>query len=93
MLDTDTDLKACKNRRLMLKFLTKACYLVGGRITVVVEKKEDSEEERILSGCLWLPPHKRLEVWMVSIIVRAGVIPVLKGWGLNGFIVSSKVLS
>lgn len=88
MLDTDTDLKACKTRRAMLAFLTKACYLMGGRIVIVVEKKEDSKEERILSGCLWLPPHKRLEAWMVPTIVRAGVIPVLKGWGMDGFMVS-----
>ncbi|KAH9476833.1 hypothetical protein JR316_0010748 [Psilocybe cubensis] len=84
-LDLEKDLKPCKPRRAMIAFLTKACHIIGGRITVVVEKKEGSEEERILSGCLWLPPHKRLEAWMVPTIVRAGILPVLKGWGMTGF--------
>lgn len=87
-LNAESDAKACKNRRAMLAFLIKACHLTGGRVTVAVEPKEDSKGERILAGCLWLPPRKRLAVWKVVNIVRSGVIPVLRGWGLDGLIVS-----
>ncbi|KAF8970637.1 hypothetical protein BDZ97DRAFT_1652308 [Flammula alnicola] len=83
----DIDLKECQSRRTFLRLLTKACFLVGGRITVIVDPaKRDSNGDKIVAGALWLPPKKRLAVWMVPTILKAGVVSVLKRWGLTGLL-------
>ncbi|KDR78236.1 hypothetical protein GALMADRAFT_245316 [Galerina marginata CBS 339.88] len=86
MLEEGVDLKACRDRRMFYAFLIRACFLVGGRVTVVMGRAEGSTEDRILAGALWLPPRRRLAAWMVPTVLRAGVVSVLKGWGLTGFI-------
>ncbi|KAF9529873.1 hypothetical protein CPB83DRAFT_893106 [Crepidotus variabilis] len=84
LLDPTVDEKEVEERRVWFSFLTKACFLVGGRVTVVVDPNEN---DKIVSAALWLPPKKRLAVWMVPTLFRAGVIPVLKNWGLTGLLV------
>ena len=84
MLELDIDTKACENRLTFFQFLFKAGFLVGGRITVMVDPaKSDSDQgDKIVAGALWLPPRTRLAIWMVPTMVK--FIPVLKGWGLTG---------
>ena len=74
-----------KNTREFYLFVIKGCFLIGGRITVVVVPNgQGADSEKIVAGCLWLPPSKRLAVWMVPTIVRAGALGVIKRWGLRG---------
>ena len=89
MLELDIDTKACENRLAFFRFLFKAGFLVGARITVMVDPtKSDSDEgDKIIAGALWLPPRSRLAIWMVPTMVKAGVIKVLKRWGLTGLLV------
>ena len=62
----------------------KAVLSISGRITVVIEPKES----KIVACALWLPPKRRLSVWMVGTLIRAGMLPVLKRWGLKCLLVS-----
>jgi len=78
------DLKDCEGRLKFYSFLMKVCFSIAGRITVVVEPKES----KIVACALWLPPKRRLSVWMIGTLIRAGVLPVLKQWGLTGLLVS-----
>jgi len=94
MLDFDVDAKACADLRTFFRFLFKAGFLVGGRITVMVDPPRsdpegsiNNEGERIVACALWLPPRTRLAIWMVPTIVKAGIIPVVKCWGLKGLLV------
>ena len=64
----------------------KAALSISGRITVVVEPKES----KIVACAIWLPPKRRLSVWKVGTLIRAGMLPVLKQWGLTGLLVSSE---
>ncbi|KAF8875329.1 hypothetical protein CPB84DRAFT_1838769 [Gymnopilus junonius] len=86
MLEIDVDVKASAARRQFYVFLLKACFFIGGRITILVDRPAGSTKERLLAGALWLPPHKRLAAWMIPTMVKSGVISVLKGWGLTGFV-------
>jgi hypothetical protein len=93
MLEFDVDAKACADLRAFFLFLFQAGFLVGARITVMVDSARSDPEgsnndgDKIIAGALWLPPRTRLAVWMVPTIVKAGVIPVLKRWGLTGLFV------
>jgi len=73
-------------------FLTKACILLGGRITVVVDPSVN-EGEKIMAAAAWYPPHKRLAAWMVPTIVKSGALSVLWRWGSEGFNVSNSISS
>ena len=86
MLELDVDTKACANRLAFFQFLFKAGFLVGARITVIVEpaKSDSNQGDKIIAAALWLPPRSRLAIWMVPTMVKAGVIQVLKRWGLTG---------
>ncbi len=64
--------------------MLKACFLISGRVTVVVEP----DENKIVACGIWLPPRNRLSIWKVSTLFRSGVISVLKRWGLTGLLVS-----
>jgi len=93
MLEFEVDAKACADLRAFFLFVFKAGFLVRGRITVMVDPARsdsegsiNSEEERIAACAMWLPPRTRLAIWMVPTIVKAGVIPVLKRWGLTGLL-------
>jgi hypothetical protein len=66
-----------------------ACFLVGGRITVIVDPIPSSKTTRhgkIVAASFWLPPGKRLAIWMVPTLVRAGVFSVVKNWGLRSLL-------
>ncbi|KAF9472681.1 hypothetical protein BDN70DRAFT_818299 [Pholiota conissans] len=88
LLDETSDPKHHNHRRIFLRFLLKASFLVDGRITVVVDPNassanEGAPRERIVAAAYWLPPNKRLAVWMIPTIVRAGALAVVKVWGLK----------
>ena len=86
MLEFDLDKKACTDCRACLHFFFKAGFLIGGRVTVMVDpSKSDNKGERIVAGALWLPPRIRLATWKFPTMVKAGIIPLLKGWGLTGW--------
>ncbi|KAF8164672.1 hypothetical protein BJ912DRAFT_255845 [Pholiota molesta] len=89
LLDETVDTKECSHRRIFLKFLLVACFLGGGRITVIVDPNpssniQTSQHGKIVAASFWLPPGKRLATWMVPTIVRAGALSVVKNWGLRG---------
>ena len=94
MLELDVDTKACANRLAFFQFLFKAGFFVGGRITVMVdpEKSDSNQGDKIIAGALWLPPHSRIAVWMVPIMIKAGIVPVLKRWGLTGLLVRIPII-
>ena len=52
---------------------------------MVDPSKSDNKGERIVACALWLPPRTRLADWKVLTMVKAGIIPLLKGWGLTGW--------
>ena len=89
MLELNVDTKACANRLAFFQFLFKAGFLVGARITVIVDpaKSDSNQGDKIIAAALWLPPRSRLAIWMVPTMVKAGVIQVLKHWGLTGLLV------
>lgn len=82
-LDPVTDVKESENLRRFLRFLLNTCTLSGGRITVALSKNA-GEEDKVVAAAFWLPPNKRLALWKVPTLIRAGVIPILKRWGLAG---------
>ncbi|KJA24952.1 hypothetical protein HYPSUDRAFT_135573 [Hypholoma sublateritium FD-334 SS-4] len=85
VLDEQIDELKHKNTRQFYLFVVKGCFLVGGRITVVVVPDgPDANSGKIVAGCLWLPPSKRLSIWMIPTILRAGALGVIKRWGLRG---------
>lgn len=85
VLDEQIDELKRKNTRDFYLFVVKGCFLIGGRITVVVVPNGlDVNSGKIVAGCLWLPPRKRLSIWMIPTIVRAGALGVVKRWGLRG---------
>lgn len=78
---TETSIDA-QRRHTFMKFLNKSALLIGGRITVVaVPGESESEKETIAAFTVCLPPNRRLTVWRVLTLLRAGVISVLMGWG------------
>jgi hypothetical protein len=89
MLELDVDTKACAARLAFFQFLFKAGFLVGGRITVMVDpaKSDSIQGDKIIAGALWLPPRSRLAIWMVPTMLKAGAMPMLKRWGLTGLLV------
>jgi len=94
MLEPDVDTKACTSRLSFFQFLFKAGFLVGGRITVMVdpEKRDSNQGDKIIVCALWLPPNSRLAIWKVPTMIKAGVIPVLKRWGLTGLLVRVSII-
>ncbi|KAF8154291.1 hypothetical protein B0H34DRAFT_800151 [Crassisporium funariophilum] len=90
LLEEDVDVKNLEGLRRFLTFLLKACFALGGRITVVVYPDvidaEGSKEEKIVAAALWLPPNKRIEVWKVPTLLRSGVVGVLTRWRLTGLL-------
>ena len=90
MLEFDMiDRKACADCRAILYFHFKTGFLIGGRITVMVDPSrsdyEGNKRDRIIASAMWLPPQTRLTGWKVPTMVKAGIIPLLKGWGLTGW--------
>ncbi|KAF8164674.1 hypothetical protein BJ912DRAFT_934828 [Pholiota molesta] len=87
LLDETVDTKECSHRRIFLKFLLVACFLVGGRITVIVDPNiQTTQQGKIVAASFWLPPGKRLAIWMVPTLVRAGVFSVVKNWGVRSLL-------
>jgi hypothetical protein len=68
----------------MLYFITKAGFLIGARIVVVAERGKGPGTEQILACCIWNPPKKRIELWKVPTIFRAGFLPIFRRWGVRG---------
>ncbi|KAJ8519280.1 hypothetical protein ONZ45_g3751 [Pleurotus djamor] len=75
--------KVRKNVRRFVTMLTKLCHIIGGRITVAVSPDENNKET-IGAAALWYPPNVRPALWRVTAQIRAGAIPLLRGWGYNG---------
>ena len=64
MLEFGVDRKACAGCRALLQFYFKTGFLIGGRITVMVDPSlEGNMGGRVIASALWMPPHKtgRLE--------------------------------
>ncbi|KAF5329801.1 hypothetical protein D9619_009072 [Psilocybe cf. subviscida] len=76
-----------KDRALWTRFLHKGSFLLNARVTVVVDPavKDADGEPKIVASAIWQPPKKRLAVWKVRLILRAGVVPILKRWKWTGF--------
>ena len=87
-LDPVTDVKESDNLRRFVRFLLNICCLSKGRITVALSKNA-GEEDKVVAAAFWLPPNKRVALWKVPTLIRAGVIPMLKRWGLAGLMVRS----
>lgn len=56
-------------------------------MTILVEHNEGAESERIVGVAFWLLPNKRVALWHVRTMVKAGIIGMLRVWGLNGLLV------
>ncbi|KAF4611818.1 hypothetical protein D9613_003947 [Agrocybe pediades] len=84
-LDPEVDERACKVSTDFYYLLTNSCYLVGGRIMVVVDRPEGSADEKIVSVAAWYPPGNRLAAWMIPTLLRSRFLSVLWGWGFEGF--------
>ncbi|KXN90749.1 hypothetical protein AN958_03636 [Leucoagaricus sp. SymC.cos] len=85
----DRDSQEKEHRKRWAQFLLKLCVLGGGRVTVLVEHGETSpeeESERIVGVAEWLPPNKRVALWRVRTMVKAGIIVMLRAWGLPGLL-------
>jgi len=93
MLEFDADARACADLRVYLLCLYKASFLIGGRVTVMVnpakpcDAKGSDKGDKIVACALWLPPRTRLAVWMVPTMLKAGAILALKRWGWTGLFV------
>lgn len=89
MLEFDIDRKACTDCRGFFQYFFKAGFLIGGRITVMVDPSQSDPKgnkgDRIIAGALWLPPQTRLAGWKVPTMVKADIIHILKDWGLTGW--------
>lgn len=77
--------------------LAKATLLVGGRITMMVDKDEKGKEE-ILSVAQWIPPGKKLDTPLLILRSKQyktimGTPKHLGGWGISGLIVRILSLS
>jgi hypothetical protein len=59
---------------------------VGGIVTAVV-KRDTNNEEHIVASCVWLPPKKRVDLWRVITLLKAGFVDTLRRWGIRGLIV------
>ncbi|KAF9559018.1 hypothetical protein CPC08DRAFT_818980 [Agrocybe pediades] len=74
------DSKAVEARMALQSFFVNAVAINEGRITVVVD-----ERENIRAGCLWLPPQRRLSKWDVQSLYNAGMLSVLQKCGLGTY--------
>ncbi|THU91450.1 hypothetical protein K435DRAFT_841036 [Dendrothele bispora CBS 962.96] len=83
---------------LFYKFLITAALTQGGRLTVATttEKEIPSDPrsklkngETIAGVSCWYPPHKRLPVFNVPLMLRCGIWKVLKRWGVRGLMRSA----
>ncbi|TFK36115.1 hypothetical protein BDQ12DRAFT_610441 [Crucibulum laeve] len=66
----------------MIRCLLRICYVIGGRVTVVVVP--EGSEERIAAAAIWMPPKMRLSHWNIFTLLRCGLPSVAKAWGLGG---------
>ena len=83
---TPSEQKTIRNLNWFQVALAKATFLVGGYIDVAVvpvsAETEDRKEE-IVAAALWLPPGVTLDLPPLMLI-RAGLLKVIRGWGLTG---------
>ena len=86
MQEFGIDRKAYAGCRAFFQFFFKTGFLIGGRITVMVDPSHEGDRgDRIIASTLWLPPQIRPASWNVPIMIKADIIPLLKGWGLIGW--------
>ncbi|KAJ3569016.1 hypothetical protein NP233_g5324 [Leucocoprinus birnbaumii] len=104
LIPKDKNTKEKDNLRRWAYFLLNMCVLGGGRITVLVEHpvqdneadRNDNEydrvaeeaKERIVGFAEWMPPNKRVALWHVRTMYKAGILGMLRVWGFNGLMVS-----
>ncbi|CAA7262255.1 unnamed protein product [Cyclocybe aegerita] len=83
LIDPKVDADESRRRGDLHLFLAKSCFLAGGRVTVVVDPESNG---RIAAGALWMPPRKRLAIWQLYLLFKAGFGRVLQHWKLTGFL-------
>ncbi|KAJ2913486.1 hypothetical protein MD484_g6935, partial [Candolleomyces efflorescens] len=83
---TPTGLTEEDDKRLLtfLSFLLRCCIDYKARITVVVYP-EGEGAGKIVSAAYWMPPKKRIQLYHVRRLIRAGFFPLFRAWGLTGF--------
>ncbi|KAF5347250.1 hypothetical protein D9756_009902 [Leucocoprinus leucothites] len=98
----DKNTKEKENLRKWSKFLLSLCVLSGGRVVVMVEHSvegegededgegrnegERKERERIVGFAEWLPPNKRPALWHVRTMFKAGIVGMVRAWGMSGLL-------
>ena len=88
---TPSEQKTIRNLNWFQTTLTKATFLVGGYVDVVVvptRAETQDRKEEIVAAALWLPPGVTLDLPPMA-LVRAGLFNVIRGWGLAGLKVSA----
>ncbi|KAK7456495.1 hypothetical protein VKT23_010745 [Stygiomarasmius scandens] len=77
---------------LFYRFLLKVALSQGGRLVVATTKEKELDDPRsklkngetIAGIACWYPPHKRLPVFNIPLMLRCGIWKVLKRWGVQG---------
>lgn len=94
LIPKDGESKEKENLRKWGRFLLLSCLASGGRVTVIVEHADSPSEtsERVVGFANWFPPNKRLALWHVRTLFKAGLVGMLRAWGLSGLIVGCHLL-
>ncbi|KAF9446848.1 hypothetical protein P691DRAFT_803343 [Macrolepiota fuliginosa MF-IS2] len=85
LIPKDQDTREKKNLHKWARFMLRLCVAARGRVTVIVEK-QDSAPDRIVGMAQWLPPNKRLALWHVRTMFKAGIVGMIKRWGVEGLL-------
>lgn len=87
---TPSEQKTVRNQNWFQTAAVKATFLVNGFVDVVVIPAADPSEgnnrtgkEEIVAVGIWFPPGASLDLPPVTFI-RAGLLKVIRGWGLAG---------
>jgi hypothetical protein len=67
------------------RFMFQVAWQLNGQIRVAVQRDEAGKEE-LVALCIWFPPSKRIDLWRVRPLFKAGIVTTVKKCGLKALL-------